>query len=506
MTTPREFRALFPEFSAPSWAPWNAIEDAIFAIAPSDLDLVRRVTGRTVLPRSPVSEFWAVKGRGSGGSRFTSRLASFFSTAREYRRAPGESIYCGIFAPDRKQSGVTFRYVLGLLRSVPALDALIVNETKDSIELSNGVTIEVITASTGAPRGRAYALVIIEEAAFLPADSAADPDLELLRAVRPALARVPGSLLAVIGSPYAKRGELYRTWRDAFGRNDDDDRLVVAADTLTLNPTFRRREIQRAFRDDPVSACAEYGRDGVIEFRSDVSALLTDEALAAVVLAGVRELPPDPARSAHGHFDAATGSGEDAAAAGIAFVGEPAALAAVRQWKPPFDPSAVVAEAAALFTRYGVCEITIDKFAPGLVADVFRGHSITCRVAERDTSQSFIELLATINSQRVTLLDDPALLTELRRLERRPSAGGRDIVGHPPRGHDDVAAAASNALVRAARRERPFSIWTVGDSLPVDVDTGQKFEDELAEERRQESARAITEAIARGGGVWFPGD
>jgi hypothetical protein len=374
---------------------------------------------------------------------------------------PGERIYIGVFSPTQKQSSITHGYIRGLLHAVPALRRLIVSETRDSIELSTGIVIEVIAANMAAPRGRAYACVIVEEAAFLPTDQSASPDVELLRAVRPALARVPGSLLVVISSPYAARGELYRTWRERFGRNDDEHVLVIAADTLTLNPTFSAREIDRAYREDPASARAEYGRDGVIEFRSDVSTLLADAALSAVVPVGVRELPPDVRREARGHFDAATGSGSDAAGAGIAFVGEPATLAAVRQWKPPFDPAAVVREAAALFHRYHVQEITIDRFAPGLVASLFARHGITCRPASRDTSATFVELMSLINCGGVTLLDDPALLTELRRLERRPGAGGREVVSHPPHGHDDVAAAAAGALVSAAvmmRRETPLEI------------------------------------------------
>jgi hypothetical protein len=315
--------------------------------------------------------------------------------------------------------------------------------------------IEVITASMAAPRGRAYALVIIEEAAFLPQDSSTDPDVELLRAVRPALARVPGSMLAVIGSPYARRGVLFEAWRDWFGRDNDEDRLVIAADTMTLNPTFSQREIDRAFQEDPVAARSEYGRDSVIEFRSDVSILLREETLAAVVPTGVRELPPGP--GARGHFDAATGSGEDAAAAGIAFLGQPVTLAAVRHWAPPFNPSTVAHEATLLFHRYGVREITIDRYAPGLIADLFRQRGIACQVAERDTSQTFIELLALINSRGAMLLDDPSLLGELRRLERRPS-GGRDHVGHSVRGHDDLAAAAAGALVAAAARPPELTV------------------------------------------------
>lgn len=207
-----------------------------------------------------VREFFAIVGRGAGKSRIVAPLACFFAS-RDYVRAPGEFIYIGVFAPDRKHAGVTFRYVLGLLRSVPALAALIVNETtRDSLELSNGVIIEVIAASVAAPRGRAYALVIVEEAAFLPTDQSANPDVELLRAVRPALARVPDSLLAVVSSPYARRGVLFSAWRKYHDQPDGAVILVQAA-TLDLNPTFDAQAIATAYEDDPASAAAAYGAE-----------------------------------------------------------------------------------------------------------------------------------------------------------------------------------------------------------------------------------------------------
>src|SRR5262245_22791997 len=131
----REFRALFPEFEAPSWAPWAAIEDAIFGVDPSDPDLVRRVTCRAVLPSAPVSEFWAIVGRGGGKSRFGARVAVYFAVGRRYEhRAPGERLYVGVAAPDRRQATITKGYIVGLLQSVPALATLIIAETKDSVE------------------------------------------------------------------------------------------------------------------------------------------------------------------------------------------------------------------------------------------------------------------------------------------------------------------------------------------------------------------------------------
>jgi hypothetical protein len=434
--TPLRFARGFAEFRRPSWAAW--------------LSVLKRVT-------PSIRELFVIAGRGSGKSRIVALLAAWAAT-RQYKRAAGEDIYIGVFGPDRRQARVTFRYIAGLLRSDPSLAALIVAETRERIELREGIIIEVITASKAAPRGRSYALAVIEEASMLPVDdTAADPDVEILRAIRPALGRVPGSLLCVIGTPYARRGVLYDAWR----AGDAPDRLVIAADTLTLNPSFDRATIDRAFEVDPIAARSEYGRDGTITFREDVSGLLADEALQAIVPAGVREVAPDALEGACvAHFDAATGSGNDAAALAIAERGNPARLLCIRRWRPPFSPAAVIAEAAALLRRYRVNEVGIDRFAPGLVADRFRDHGIAAHVAERDTSAAFLDLLALVNSRRVSLLDDAALLNELRRLERRPGAGGRDQIAHAPQGHDDLAAAAAQALIAAAQRaKRRAGLW-----------------------------------------------
>jgi hypothetical protein len=450
--TPLAFARGFPEFRRPSWSAW------------------RRVLGR-ITPA--VRELYVIAGRGSGKSRIVALLAAWAAT-RKYRRAAGEEIYVGVFGPDRRQARVTFRYVAGLLRSDPSLAALIVSETRERIELRDGVTIEVITASKAAPRGRSYALAVIEEASMLPVDdNAADPDLEIVRAIRPALGRVPGSILCVIGTPYARRGVLYDAWQ----AGDAPDRLVVAADTLTLNPSFDRATIERAFEVDPVAARSEYGRDGTIDFRADISGLLADEALQAVVPAGVREVAPDAIEgTCTGHFDAATGSGSDAAALAIAERGNPARLVCVRRWKPPFSPSSVITEAASLLRRYRVHEVGIDRYAPGLVADRFRDHGIAAHVADRDTSTAFLDLLALVNSRRVELLDEPALLNELRRLERRPGAGGRDQISHPPQGHDDLAAAAAQALIAASTRARKRAgVWPDDEDRPTVASSRRLF-------------------------------
>ena len=355
--TPRKFRKLWPEFAEPSWEHWNNIEDAMFGLDPVDeaaKEFVQTVTSRSVLPSAPVSEVYLIVGRAGGKSRFEARQALFFACGREYVRAPGESIFVGIFAPDRKQGRVTFKYIVGLMRAVPALERLIVHETRDSVELSTGVTVEVVTASTAAPRGRAYALAIVDEAAFLPTGDCADPDVELLRALRPALARVPGSLLAVVSSPYARRGELYRAWREHYGKDDAEHILVVQAETRALNPTFPQSAIDRAYADDPASAAAEYGA----LFRVDVESFVSREAIDAAVVPGRLELPPMEGVRYCGFLDFAGGSGADSATVAIAHEerrGEEhdervLILDAVREVRPPFSPEGVCKDFAALLS------------------------------------------------------------------------------------------------------------------------------------------------------------
>ena len=93
-----------------------------------------------------------------------------------------------------------------------------------------------------------------------------------------------------------------------------------------------------------------------------------------------------------------------------------------------------------------------DRYAPGFVAEHFRGRGIRYEPSPLDRSQVYLELLPLVNSGQALLLDVPELLRELRGLERRRGTSGRDRVDHAPGAHDDWANAAAGALVLAANR------------------------------------------------------
>jgi hypothetical protein len=389
-----------------------------------------------------------VVGRRGGKSRFVAALAVALACYRDRRGelAAGERATVMLIAADRRQARGLIRYVSGFLDGAAPLKALMVNQTRDAIDLSTGVSIEVHVASFRSTRGYTVLAAICDEIAFWPTDDSANPDTEVLNALRPAMATIPDSLLLCLSSPYAKRGELWRAYSRHFGKSDAPG-LVWQADSQTMNPTLSRRVVDQAYARDTVSASAEFGG----QFRSDIGSLISPDALARVVIAGRSELPPLPGGSYLGFVDPSGGSADSMTLAITHADGDVLVLDALREARPPFSPEQVVSDFAAVCKRYGLRSVTGDRYAGEWPREQFRKQGITYQTAESNRSELYLELLPLLNSRRLELLDDGRLVAQLAALERRTGSAGRDTVDHPPGGHDDVANAAAGALVLASR-------------------------------------------------------
>ena len=135
-------------------------------------------------------------------------------------------------------------------------------------------------------RGYTLAAGICDELAFWRSEDAANPDFEVLAALRPAMATIPGSLLLCASSPYARRGALWETYSRHFGKTGPV--LVWKAPTRTMNPTVPASFIEAEYEKDPAAAGAEYGA----EFRTDVETFITMEAVRSCIEPGVFERLP----------------------------------------------------------------------------------------------------------------------------------------------------------------------------------------------------------------------
>ena len=96
-------------------------------------------------------------------------------------------------------------------------------------------------------------------------------------------------------------------------------------------------------------------------------------------------------------------------------------------------------EMAGVLINYGVHRVVGDRYAGAWPEQEFMKHRISYEASQKDKSSLYIDFLPLVLSQRVELLDLKPLVHELRSLERRTRSAGRDLVDHPPRGHDDLA-------------------------------------------------------------------
>jgi hypothetical protein len=440
-------------FRSEKWWPWRAALAALFGLSEElrdrALTLYVDSTRRKALPSGPAREGWLIVGRRGGKSLIAAFVAVYTACFRDYSAvlAPGERGTLMVLAADRRQARVVFGYIEGFIDGVPMLKKLVESRTKEAIHLTNGISIEVHAANFRSVRGYTLVGVICDELAFWRSDDSANPDSEILNALRPGMATVPDALLLVISSPYARRGELWKAYREHAGQKGDV--LVWQAPSATMNPTLDPKLIERAYADDPVAAGAEYGA----EFRADVESLVTREVVEAAVVPGRFELPPDR-KARHVAFCDPSGGSSDSMTLAIAHAEGPTearvgVLDCLREVRPPFNPEQVVAEFASLLKRYGARRVRGDRYGAEWVSQSFGRAGITYEPSVRSKSDIYRELLPALNSRRVELLEHPRLLAQLVGLERRTSRGGRESIDHMPGAHDDVANAAAGGLVSA---------------------------------------------------------
>ena len=444
-----------------TWAAWRAFLAALFGLgmADSEADIYRACTGRSALPLAAFVEAWLICGRRAGKSFMMALVAIFLACFSDYRPflGPGERATIMVVAADRKQARTVMRYIRGLLE-IPALAKLVDNITADSIDLARQVTIEVGTASHKSLRGYSIAAMLADELAFWPQEDATSPDEEILAAVRPAMATIPGAMLLCASSPYARRGALWEAFRRHYGQ-DDPSVLVWKAATRTMNPSVPQRFIDEALERDPAHATAEY----LAEFRSDIEAFISREAVDAAVIPGRFELAPANRVQYYAACDPSGGS-QDSFTLAICHAerGGKIVIDAIRERKPPFSPEAVTDEFCDLLKSYRVRTVHGDRYAGEWPRERFRKSGVTYELFEQTASDNFRDLLPLLNAGRVELLDHPRLIGQLCALERRTSRSGKDMISHPPSGHDDIVAAVAGAALLAIGEIGPVLISAEG--------------------------------------------
>lgn len=445
----REFMtdpALFgDEFGGDSFAAWRALLSGFYGLPldEAEADTFLNLTAREEAPAEAHNELWLAVGRRGGKTRAAALVATY-EALQDYtdKLAPGEVATVMLIAGDQKQARAAMRYVRGLFEN-PMLRKMIVRETESVIELSNRTAIEIGTASFRSVRGYTLAAVIADEIAFWHADGA-NPDEEIIAALRPALATLNGKLLA-LSSPHSKRGVLWSMHRRYYSKPGSV--LVAQAPSRVMNPSLPERVVADAMNEDPARAKAEY----LAEFRNDLEAFIGIETVLAAQRTKPLEIPRQN-KTSYWAFADPSGGGADHFTLSIGHAdGDTIVVDLVRGKQG--DPAIATAEFCALLKTYGISKVTGDRYAAGWVVQEFARHGVRYEHSEKDRSQLYQDFLAALNSGRVELPPCQTTARQLANLERRTGRNSKDIIDHAPGAHDDHANAVAGVVsLHAGRR------------------------------------------------------
>ena len=431
-----------------SWTSWRALLIAAMGeeLREDERAIFTQLTGREREPLQRIDQFAAVIGRRGGKSKAIATVATYIAGLCDHRDAlvPGERGVLLCVALDQRVAKIILDYAEACFERSPILKQLIANRTADALELTNGISLEVRPASFRKLRGPTYIAVIADELAFWYVDAAyANPDVEILNAVEPGLATTGGPLI-LASSPHARRGALWDVFKRHYGAGGDPLILVAHGASRTLNPSLSQRVVDRALEKDRTRATAEY----LAQFRTDVESFVALEVVESCV-GGYREMLPAAGVTYRAFVDPSGGS-EDAMTLAIAHGSttpdERVIVDAVREVRPPFSPSAVVDDFAALLQRYRISKVVGDHYGGEFVKEPFRRHGISYEVCKQPKSDLFRDMLPLLNAGHISLPRHDRLIAQIVGLERRVSRAGRDSIDHAPGAHDDIANAVSGVV------------------------------------------------------------
>lgn len=219
-------------FRGDSWEAWKSFLAALFALPMTEeqLTIFRECTQRETPPEDGTNEAWLVCGRRSGKSRIMALCAVYLAVFHDWSEflASGERGTLMVIAGDRKQARSIMRFCLGLLKC-PMLRPLVEREQRgEIIDLTNRISIEIHTCSFRSVRGYTCVAALLDKLAFWPMEESTCPDTEVIAAIKPSMATVPGAMLICASSPYGRRGALWDNYRQHFGKADSN-KLVASA-------------------------------------------------------------------------------------------------------------------------------------------------------------------------------------------------------------------------------------------------------------------------------------
>jgi hypothetical protein len=442
--------------SIASWSNWLTVWRCVFGLPVPKYkhDLIKQCTGRSFssIPAGGMSELLLLTGRRSGKSRQVS-VAGFVLSAllgNEKKLAKGEKGMVAICSPTKKQSRIIKNYLRAIFDN-PLMEGEVIGETKEGFELSNGVLIELMAGDFRSVRGYTLLAALVDEVCFMGVDEDAKvkSDTELIRALRPALATVPGAKLIALSTCYMKAGWAWKTYEREWG-NPKGRVLVWNGPSTLMNPTLPQSVVDAARDTDYQLYLSEF----MGCWREPLDALFSRSQLDSLVVKDRIDAFPRKGVRYHCFVDMSGGRVDSAT---ICITSRDKESKKVRieflkEYKPPFSPTYVIGRMVEILREWGIKSVTGDRFGSRFTSDSFSDRGIHYQPSDKSASELFLELLPVVSTGGIELPPDEVMLHQLSTLERRVRSGGKDLVEARKGLHDDVAVAVAGACYLANQK------------------------------------------------------
>ncbi|MDE2106702.1 MAG: hypothetical protein KGL39_56325 [Patescibacteria group bacterium] len=384
------------------------------------------------------------------------------------RLAPGERGVGLVVAPDLRLAKQVIGYVRGAIQTKAELQALVTQDSEFSITLRRPdgkiVSIEALPATRGggAVRGRSLIDAALDECAFFRDEGYAVNDVEIYKAVAPRV--LPGGQIILASTPWGEAGLLYDMWK----QGETEHIHVVHAPTLQLNPS-KAEDVSMERQRDPENARREFDA----QFMTSGSGQYFDGN--AIRQATVEyELPH--ARNPRYRYAVGVDLGfkSDSSACVVAeFDGDHYRIAYAGELRPsegqPLVPSEVIATFAQVAKSYGAQHIITDGHYREAVAEHLRTHGLAIIDAPAGATgklETYARTRAVLHQGRLVLPNHPRLLSQLRAVTSRPTAGGGVSILSPRKpggGHGDLV----SSLVLAVHHLATAQVQPAAEVVPA---------------------------------------
>jgi hypothetical protein len=199
---------------------------------------------------------------------------------------------------------------------------------------------------------------LLDEVAFFPSEDASSPDYEVINAIRPAMATIPGSMMLIASSPYARKGALWDAFNKFYGK-PDAPALVWKAATRTMNSTVPQLIVDQAIERDASAGAAEF----LATFRDDVEALVTLEVVRSCIKEGVTERLPERRWRYTCGIDVSGGVSDSSTLCICHREQDTLIVDAIIERRAPHSPEVVCEEFATFAKTYRVSKVYGDAYA-----------------------------------------------------------------------------------------------------------------------------------------------